>query len=134
MRVGRTPGQMRLKQISVGESGEVVNLSRMAFGRLSSVKFLSLDLISTAIPIDEVVSIEIVLRVAGILPACQEMLVKGVIEAAGVLVMIEYELGESLNIEPWMIVFDPDIVAQNRQLQKRGVLVELEFDVLAPGF
>ena len=114
----KTPAQMRSSQSRTGETVEVIDWSRVALGLMHHVEFLSLDLVAAGVPVHESVSIEIVFGVAEVLPARQELLIKGVVKAAGVLVMIEYELRKSLYIESRMIMFDPDKVAQNRQLQK----------------
>ena len=117
---------------SVGLGYEIIS-GTLGNGRLAFIEPFPHALVPGFVPVNELFSLEVVLGNIEISPPREEILVKRGIQATGGLVMLEDKFGQTVDIQTRMIVFYPDIVAENNQLQKGAILVELELDVFLDG-
>lgn len=98
--------------------------------RFRSICLLPPQLVASGISVNELVGLQVIFRNRRVVPLAQEILVKREVETADIWVVFKNVSRHSLNIQPGLIVLQPDVVAQDCHLQERGVGVELEFDIL----
>jgi hypothetical protein len=95
--------------------GSLRNCSR--FGSTFPVKLLPFQLGSETIAVDKFIGFQVVFGEPGLVPPGQEILVERDIKACVIPVVLEKEFGHRLHIKTGMIMLDPEIIAEDGQLE-----------------
>ncbi len=98
--------------------------------RFGSIDLLPSHLISSGIPVNEFVRLQVIFRNRRVVPLSQKILVKREVKTADIRVVFEHVFRHSLNIQTGLIVLEPDEIAQDRHFQEGRFGVELEFNIL----
>src|SRR5438132_7258665 len=99
-------------------------------GGCAETKLLPSLLTSIMAPVHKFVGLQIIFRYFGAFPLLHETLIEDGVETVVVGAVLQEIFWHGLNIQSFMIMLHPNVIAQDGQFGVRDVGIQLEFDVL----
>src|SRR2546426_1442785 len=99
-------------------------------GGCAETNLLPSLLASILAPVHKFFGLQIIFRYFGAFPFLHEILIEHGVETVVILAVLQEIFGHGLDIQRFMIMLHPNVIAQDGQFDVRDVGIQLEFDVL----